>query len=429
MVDVNDAETQNGSDQDANLGPEAETLDSAPRRLWVVYIGGSSLPNLNFSLPRGRWGWKKHHPDYDLLEPGDTMLFAAGYTDGSPRKKSEEFRRHGVSRVIVCQTASGVYQDSTPYWPDEDEAVSYPYRVDLIGVEEQPAAQLVELDERFRGPVAEAIRMSASIQGRAELVEVMASAPKQQRTLKEVVDAFIDATSASGLSFGTRHETVIRSFVTALATKPFVILTGLSGSGKTRLAQAFGQWLGAMKVVAVRPDWTSPDSLLGFENALSEQSDGRYAWNVPDTLRFILEARDNPDQPHLLLLDEMNLAHVERYFADVLSGMESGEPVVPDLVRGPGTTYRWRKDSTEPAPLPENLFVVGTVNIDETTYMFSPKVLDRANTFEFRVETDDLVARIERRELEPAGQDLAKGFLEAVRLVVADCGSDGRSGG
>ncbi|MXZ86928.1 MAG: hypothetical protein F4Z02_14900 [Acidimicrobiia bacterium] len=244
------------------------------------------------------------------------------------------------------------------------------------------------------------------------------------RSLQEVVETFVEATFASGLRFGPpdeedkpggKHKKTVRSFVTALATKPFVILTGLSGSGKTRLAQSLGDWLGSVKVIAVRPDWTSPDPLLGFENALSEQVNGRYAWNVPDTLRFILQARDQPDQPHLLVLDEMNLAHVERYFADVLSGMESGEPVVPDLIKEGGDVYRLREGPRAWTPLPENLFVVGTVNVDETTYMFSPKVLDRANTFEFRVETPDLVASVERSRPFVAEPGLVAGFLKAAR--------------
>jgi len=82
----------------------------------------------------------------------------------------------------------------------------------------------------------------------------------------------------------------------------------------------------------------------------------------------------------------MNLAHVERYFADVLSGMESGKRIIPNLEFKDG---EWRS-SGEALAFPKNLFIVGTVNVDETTYMFSPKVLDRANTLEFRVAGTDL---------------------------------------
>jgi 5-methylcytosine-specific restriction protein B len=143
-------------------------------------------------------------------------------------------------------------------------------------------------------------------------------------------------------------------------------------------------------MVAVRPDWTNPDPLLGYEDGLSEVISGERAWHVPQALEFMLQAAAHPNEPYLLLLDEMNLAHVERYFADVLSGMESGHPVLPNLARQQG---EWRLvDVGVPRlPLPANLFIVGTVNVDETTYMFSPKVLDRANTIEFRVHTDELM--------------------------------------
>ena len=214
-------------------------------------------------------------------------------------------------------------------------------------------------------------------------------------TLETVVERFSSALRAAHVDYGERHEELVRRFVCSLATKRFLILTGLSGSGKTRLAQAFGEWLGEGKsrVVAVRPDWTSPDYLLGYVNELVSEKD-RKVWSVPETLEFMLQAARNPGQPHLLILDEMNLAHVERYFADVLSGIESGKPVLPNLEQVNGV---WQPSAgARLIELPTNLLIVGTVNVDETTYMFSPKVLDRANTIEFRVETGDL-GRTQRR--------------------------------
>jgi 5-methylcytosine-specific restriction protein B len=86
----------------------------------------------------------------------------------------------------------------------------------------------------------------------------------------------------------------------------------------------------------------------------------------------------------------MNLAHVERYFADFLSGVESRLPVLPNLIRDVDGEWRIDPDDQEKLAIPRNLLVIGTVNVDETTYMFSPKVLDRANSLEFRVRTDDL---------------------------------------
>ena len=199
---------------------------------------------------------------------------------------------------------------------------------------------------------------------------------------------------STGLSFGERHDVLVATFLASLLTKPLVLLTGLTGSGKTQIALKFGEWLGAERklVIPVRPDWTGPEALFGYEDALMPASaDGRKAWFVPTPLEFMLRAAQYPEEPHLLLLDEMNLAHVERYFADFLSGMESGEPTLPNLVKD---QQAWRLDPEGPAalPIPNNLFVIGTVNVDETTYAFSPKVLDRAQTIEFRVATDELAA-------------------------------------
>jgi 5-methylcytosine-specific restriction enzyme B len=208
----------------------------------------------------------------------------------------------------------------------------------------------------------------------------------------ELLQAFSSSLKTAGLDYGARHDLICGTFMASIFSKPFVLLTGLTGSGKTQIALKFGEWLGEARrlVVAVRPDWTGPESLFGYENALSvPDADGRLAWFVPPALEFMLRAVHHQDEPHLLVLDEMNLAHVERYFADFLSGMESGEPTLPNLVKE-GAHWRVNPLDPEPVPIPRNLWVVGTVNIDETTYAFSPKVLDRAQTIEFRVATDDL---------------------------------------
>jgi 5-methylcytosine-specific restriction enzyme B len=108
----------------------------------------------------------------------------------------------------------------------------------------------------------------------------------------------------------------------------------------------------------------------------------------------------------------MNLAHVERYFADVLSGMESEQPCLPNLLRGDDGSWRQRSKGPARIRFPRNLWIVGTVNVDETTYMFSPKVLDRANTFEFRVETSDLSGDVRKPQRCATGDpELVRGLL------------------
>jgi MoxR-like ATPase len=198
-----------------------------------------------------------------------------------------------------------------------------------------------------------------------------------------------------------------------LLAKPFAILTGLAGSGKTQLAMRLGEWFGTDDhgrhrhvVVPVRPDWTGPEAIFGYEDALRTSASGAPVWFVPEAFEFVLRAADDPEHPYLLILDEMNLAHVERYFSDFLSGVESRRPVLPDLVFD-HESRQWvlRDAEADRLPLPRNLFVVGTVNVDETTYMFSPKVLDRAFTFEFRVTSDELDAELRRPVAASAGED------------------------
>jgi hypothetical protein len=131
--------------------------------------------------------------------------------------------------------------------------------------------------------------------------------------------------------------------------------------------------------ISVRADWTDNRSMLGYFNPLTEQY-------VPtELLRLLLHAAAHPDEPHFAILDEMNLAKVEYYFSDFLSAMESGTEI---LLHDAGEAVT-AEIGGEELPIPErlrvpaNLLFTGTVNVDETTFMFSPKVLDRANVIQF----------------------------------------------
>ncbi|WP_241776238.1 hypothetical protein [Methanosphaera sp. WGK6] len=123
------------------------------------------------------------------------------------------------------------------------------------------------------------------------------------------------------------------------------------------------------KVIPVGSNWTENRNVLGFYNVITEE------YNETPAYALIKNAQKDLVNPYFLILDEMNLSHVERYFADFLSAIESNEAI--PLYSGNDC------DDNYELKLPENLFIIGTVNVDETTYMFSPKVLDRANTIEF----------------------------------------------
>lgn len=224
------------------------------------------------------------------------------------------------------------------------------------------------------------------------------------------IEDFLAAQELSGLNYSNE---LIKRFTASLLTKPFVILTGLSGSGKTKLAQSFVQWIcqdeGQYRVIPVGADWTNREPLLGYPNALKPEE---YVKPDNGVLDLIIQANNHLELPHFLILDEMNLSHVERYFADFLSVMESNEeiPLHAEGNVGNGVPSRLK--------VPSNLFIIGTVNIDETTNMFSPKVLDRANTIEFRVTQVEMqnflsnIKDIKMDALTQKGAGMAKSFLE-----------------
>ncbi|MFT7612523.1 MAG: 5-methylcytosine-specific restriction protein B [Parvicellaceae bacterium] len=189
---------------------------------------------------------------------------------------------------------------------------------------------------------------------------------------------------------------LVTRYITSLVTKPFVLLSGLSGSGKTKLAQSFAQWICEDEkqycIVPVGADWTNREPLLGYVNALNNKE---YILPENGALQLLIRANENQEKPYFLILDEMNLSHVERYFADFLSVMESKDKFKlhsseSNLNITAGDKFEKSIEVPSTLDWPKNLFVVGTVNIDETTYMFSPKVLDRANVIEFRINETEM---------------------------------------
>lgn len=211
-------------------------------------------------------------------------------------------------------------------------------------------------------------------------------------------------------------------YILSLLAKPFVILSGNSGTGKTRIALRFSKYLEKQTdtginntlLIPVGADWTDNTKILGYFNPLANEGKGEYVKS--EILTFLELANENPSIPFFLILDEMNLSHVERYFSDFLSAMESGKPIL--LYKKPENC---ECAVPEKIMLPENLFVTGTVNIDETTYMFSPKVLDRANVIEFKPEMDDilenLVSDSSSDKEETAEPGVAEGFMELANKI------------
>lgn len=197
----------------------------------------------------------------------------------------------------------------------------------------------------------------------------------------------------------TSYSTQLNSFETHLKACAFHLI-----EEKRSESEDFLQYV----ILPVGADWTNREPLLGFPNSLEQ---GYYIKPENKVIDLIIEAgkEENADKPFFLILDEMNLSHVERYFADFLSVMESDETI------NLHSDIEWIDETPAELKLPKNLFIIGTVNVDETTYMFSPKVLDRAHVIEFRVD---------EKEMESFLKEPLKADLESLKSLGAGMASD-----
>ncbi|MFC7686256.1 McrB family protein [Ureibacillus sp. GCM10028918] len=217
--------------------------------------------------------------------------------------------------------------------------------------------QLLEYVEKYRG--------DESIQKQSRIEEIQP---------EDLINNIYKYINSKGFNYTIGN---LYNFYLSLRTKPFVIISGISGTGKTKIVQLFAEAIGAteeneqFKLIPVGPDWSDSSELLGYTDIKGDFIKG------PLT-EIVEQAHQNPDLPHFVLLDEMNLARVEYYFSDVLSVMESRKKVDGEITSSTLVTVEGK-----PLTLPGNLYIVGTVNMDETTHPFSKKVLDRANTIEF----------------------------------------------
>lgn len=224
-----------------------------------------------------------------------------------------------------------------------------------------------------------------------------------QVSTRESIAQIKECITARGFSYPVG---LIENFFLSLKSKPFVILAGTSGTGKTRLVKLFAEAIGAeYKLVSVRPDWSDGSDLFGHYDLNGKFIEG-------PVCECFEKAYEKPDKPVFLCLDEMNLARVEYYLSDFLSVIESREKDANGkVVTAPIAQYE--------KGIPDNLYIVGTVNMDETTFPFSKKVLDRANTIEFSYV--DLIPAFEPASI-PERLQLPNRFLRTEYLVLSrDC--------
>lgn len=187
----------------------------------------------------------------------------------------------------------------------------------------------------------------------------------------------------------------LANFYLAMSVSPLVVLSGISGTGKSLLPRKFAKHTSSLfHAIPVQPQWSDNSDLFGYVPTLTPT---KYIKGA--LIESLLEAKQNPEKLVIALLDEMNLAPVENYFSDFLSVAETrirvGQGITSDRlpIELPDEGQDQSSTLTEllrEIKLPSNLRIVGTANMDETTHSFSPKVLDRAFTIEF--DDPDLTA-------------------------------------
>lgn len=249
--------------------------------------------------------------------------------------------------------------------------------------------------------------------------------------LRENIDEYYSSTKHSqecGKSCSEINQTY-RPYITAIKSKPFLLLAGISGTGKSRIVRELARACWGVdspeykdhkpknfKMIQVKPNWHDSSELIGYVSRLGDEP----TFIAGDFLKFVVQAWENESTPYFLCLDEMNLAPVEQYFAEYLSVVESRKrnetgKVVTDPILKPEFEKERNGEHAEFVPkawykklidellvdcsdsqkdvlkqqfidegitIPQNLIIVGTVNMDETTFSFSRKVLDRAMTIE-----------------------------------------------
>lgn len=268
-----------------------------------------------------------------------------------------------------------------------------------------------------------------------------------------------------------------RNYLTAIKSKPFLLLAGISGTGKSRIVRELARacWDKDSKeydvqkpinyeMIQVKPNWHDSSELIGYISRIS----GQPVFIPGEFLKFIVKAWEHPEVPYFLCLDEMNLAPVEQYFAEYLSVIETRkknndgkivtdalikpeyknerdektnelkpaqwyENLVDTLLAGCSDTNIWalrKQFLTEGISIPQNLIVVGTVNMDETTFSFSRKVLDRAMTIEMNevdlysglTEQHEQIGKLGEKELigtAVEGVDVYEGYKDVCEKALA----------
>ncbi|WCN36195.1 McrB family protein [Aneurinibacillus uraniidurans] len=325
----------------------------------------------------------KYHPHevLSVIISGHEYIF----TGFRPLVQSEQYRWE-VSKLFAMKNTNNhelLQKAMTSLNENGIEAENGKY---YLGTYDNVKNFFVEKVEDVKEKIAKAALIFADVSGRrplprVDLIPVIDNSgylddeyEGQLLTSNFDLLSILEIIGDSGFTFS---KDIIRDFhlsLTSLDDKHFVILNGISGTGKTQLCRLYANAVYGLDyeaenpylcVIPVRPDWMESTALFGYYSSFEK----RYV--VTEFLEIVLRALKEREKPHFVILDEMNLARVEYYLSDYLSAVESRKPIClhsQDNVA----------DVPKTIEIPPNLYVIGTINVDETTHSISDKVLDRA---------------------------------------------------
>ncbi|WP_462371767.1 McrB family protein [Phascolarctobacterium succinatutens] len=263
---------------------------------------------------------------------------------------------------------------------------------ELLNIRDEQRKQLKENEEVIAKQVKEIEELRASQAALKEQVENLFSQNSYLRNRKSYTSEVINYENekqvfsvlrnnaiACGLNFNSDD---LINFYTSVKSARLTIIEGISGTGKSKLVDLYGRTLGLddnghMLIVPVSPGWTDDTDILGYlDNSLMQ-----YKESSIGLVSFLVEASKHPDKPFLVCFDEMNLAKVEYYFAQFISILENDVNNRILRIYNPKEEINVTNADEYPAEirLGENIIFCGTINVDESTYRLSDKVLDRAN--------------------------------------------------
>lgn len=352
---------------------------SAQKGVYIVYLLNKDTKELFLTLNQGA-------TDIAQGGGGSGKLAFTGIATANNSKTTESLRLRASNIRSKIGQLSGLQFDPI-------DTGSKPYDAGCIYYIKYTLETLPEDDELY----ADLLKFIEAYETYYDKVYVKLGKSKNTKegeklSPRDQINKISEYINAKGFKY---DENLLANFYLSLKAKPFVLLAGTSGTGKTRLVRLFAEAIGAYgdgryKQVAVKPDWSDSTDLFGHVNL-----DNHF---IPGAIiEFIKKAADDQRKlPYILCLDEMNLARVEYYFSDFLSVMETRDWDEHEIITDkliPRSCYCGDKNAEDlysNLMIPENLYIVGTVNMDETTFPFSKKVLDRANTIEFSYVDFDL---------------------------------------